>query len=100
MKSGELHGLDEVLGVTVGVVASLLTVALCHYLGVARLSLMLAFLIADSPFLKRVGFLELWRSHQWVFAANVFVDSSRSLSVTSSLVSVWACTSCPADGNT
>ena len=33
------------LGVTVGVVAGLLTVALCHYLGVARLSLMLAFLI-------------------------------------------------------
>ena len=34
-----------VLGVTVGVAASLLTVALCHYLGVARLSLMLALLI-------------------------------------------------------
>ena len=39
MKSGELDGLDEVLGVTVGVAASLLTVALCHYLGVVRLSL-------------------------------------------------------------
>ena len=35
----------DVLGVTVGVAASLLTVALCHYLGVARLSLMLALLI-------------------------------------------------------
>ena len=37
--------MSEVLGVTVGVVAGLLTVALCHYLGVARLSLMLALLI-------------------------------------------------------
>ena len=29
------HRLDEVLGVTVGVVARLLTVGLCHYLCVA-----------------------------------------------------------------
>ena len=35
--------MSEVLGVTVGVVAGLLTVALCHYLGVVRLRLMLAF---------------------------------------------------------
>ena len=35
----------DVLGVTVGVVARLLAVGLCHYLGVARLSLMLALLI-------------------------------------------------------
>ena len=33
------HGLDEVLGVTVGVAASLLMVGLCHYLGVVGLSL-------------------------------------------------------------
>ena len=45
MESVEVNVLGVVLGVTVGVVAGLLTVALCHYLGVARLSLMLAFLI-------------------------------------------------------
>ena len=39
MKSLELYGSDEVLGVTVGVVASLLMVGLCHYLGVVGLSL-------------------------------------------------------------
>ena len=35
MKSVELYGSDEVLGVTVGVAANLLTVGLCHYLCVA-----------------------------------------------------------------
>ena len=45
MESVEVNVLGVVLGVTVGVVAGLLTVALCHYLGVARLSLMLALLI-------------------------------------------------------
>ena len=45
MESVEVNVLGVVLGVTVGVVAGLLTVALCHYLGVVRLSLMLALLI-------------------------------------------------------
>ena len=45
MESVERARRSEVLGVTVGVVAGLLTVALCHYLGVVRLSLMLALLI-------------------------------------------------------
>ena len=79
---------------TVGVVAGLLTVALCHYLGVARLSLMLAFLIhtgmrclvnrlgrlferiaifrpnlADSPFLKLPSFQVLWESWRQQTAA-------------------------------
>ena len=50
MKSGELHGCAEVLGVTVGVVAGLLTVALCHYLGVVSLSLTSAM---DDPAVLR-----------------------------------------------
>ena len=45
VESVEVAMVGEVLGVTVGVAASLLMVGLCHYLGVVGLSLMLALLI-------------------------------------------------------